>query len=90
MASALVELSTFVTDKSRSKFYLATAERQLRSLASPEYMAEKPGSNGCFILRHSTGNLHGDGSNRILETDAPLTYADYYFLEALIRYRNLK
>lgn len=90
MASALVELSTFSKDKSRSRYYLSTAEKQLRSLASPEYMAEEPGSNGCFILRHSTGNLHGDGSSRILETDAPLTYADYYFLEALVRYKNLR
>jgi hypothetical protein len=56
---------------------LRTAERILRTLASPEYLAE-PGTNGGFILKHGVGNLPG-GS----EVDVPLTYADYYFLEAL-------
>ena len=56
---------------------LATAERILRTLASPEYLAE-PRTNGGFLLKHSVGNLPS-GS----EIDVPLTYADYYFLEAL-------
>ena len=56
---------------------LAMAERILRTLASPEYLAE-PGTNGGFLLKHSVGNLPGG-----TEIDVPLTYADYYFLEAL-------
>ena len=56
---------------------LATAERILRTLASPEYLAE-PRTNGGFLLKHSVGNLPGG-----TEIDVPLTYADYYFLEAL-------
>ena len=56
---------------------LATAERILRTLASPEYLAE-PRTNGGFLLKHSVGNLPGRS-----EVDVPLTYADYYFLEAL-------
>ena len=56
---------------------LRTAERILRTLASPEYLAE-PGTNGGFILKHGVGNLPS-GS----EVDVPLSYADYYFLEAL-------
>lgn len=59
---------------------LATAERILRTLASPEYLAE-PRTNGGFLLKHSVGNLPGRS-----EVDVPLTYADYYFLEALILY----
>lgn len=55
------------------------AERQIRTLASPEYLAEK-GENCGFLLKHSVGNLPA-GS----EIDSPLTYADYYFLEALTR-----
>ena len=55
----------------------AMAERILRTLASPEYLAE-PRTNGGFLLKHSVGNLPS-GS----EVDVPLTYADYYFLEAL-------
>ena len=56
---------------------LAMAERILRTLASPEYLAE-PGTNGGFILKHGVGNIPGKS-----EVDVPLTYADYYFLEAL-------
>ena len=55
----------------------AMAERILRTLASPEYLAE-PRTNGGFLLMHGVGNIPG-GS----EVDVPLTYADYYFLEAL-------
>ena len=58
---------------------LTMAERILRTLASPEYLAE-PGTNGGFLLKHSVGNLPGNS-----EVDVPLTYADYYFLEALTR-----
>lgn len=56
---------------------LLAAERILRTLASPEYLAE-PRTNGGFLLKHSVGNLPGRS-----EVDVPLTYADYYFLEAL-------
>jgi len=56
---------------------LAMAERILRTLASPEYLAE-PRTNGGFLLKHCVGNLPGKS-----EVDVPLTYADYYFLEAL-------
>ncbi len=56
---------------------LAMAERILRTLASPEYLAE-PRTNGGFLLKHSVGNIPGHS-----EVDVPLTYADYYFLEAL-------
>lgn len=82
MASAFLELSTL--DKSAdSSRWRALAEKQLRSLASPAYLAE-PGTNGGFILKHSVGHL-GKGS----EVDVPLSYADYYFLEALGRLEKL-
>ena len=57
-----------------------TAERILRTLASPEYLAE-PRTNGGFLLKHSVGHLPNKS-----EVDVPLTYADYYFLEALTLY----
>ena len=59
---------------------ISMAERILRTLASPEYLAE-PRSNGGFLLKHGVGNLPSDS-----EVDVPLTYADYYFLEALSLY----
>lgn len=82
IASALIELSTFV-DKTLADPYHETAERQLRTLSSPEYFAEK-GTNGNFILKHSVGHLPGKS-----EVDVPLTYADYYYIEALLRYKDM-
>lgn len=79
MASAYIALDA-VADN--GKDYRAIAEKQLRTLASDEYLA-KPGEIGGFILKHSVGNLP-EG----VEIDVPLTYADYYFIEALMRYRN--
>lgn len=81
MASALIELSDFV-DESRAKEYMAVAEKQIRTLASPEYTANL-GENGCFILKHGTGAYPFNS-----EMDVPLTYADYYYLEALIRLKK--
>lgn len=81
MASALTELSSYIPEK--KDLYLATAKRQVYTLASDAYMA-RPGENANFILRHSVGNKPGEG-----EVDVPLTYADYYFIEALSRLNNL-
>ena len=61
--------------------YLALARQQLLSLSSPTYQAQ-PGENGNFILRHCVGHFP-----RNSEVDVPLSYADYYYLEALLRYR---
>lgn len=81
MASALIELSQF-TDGDFSRQCLSVAETQLKTLSSPEYLAE-PGTNCHFILKHSVGNNPGKG-----EVDVPLTYADYYYVEALVRYKR--
>jgi unsaturated chondroitin disaccharide hydrolase len=78
MSSALLQLQGFVDPETAAR-YTAFAEQQLRSLSSPAYRA-KLGENGCFILMHSTGN-HPQGG----EIDVPINYADYYFLEALLR-----
>ena len=52
------------------------------ALASPAYFAA-PGENGSFLLKHSVGcKPHGG------EIDVPLNYADYYFLEKLVRSRK--
>jgi len=83
IASALIELSGYV-DADLAKTYLKVAETQIRTLSSPEYFAEK-GTNGNFILKHSVGSLPGKS-----EVDVPLTYADYYYIEALLRYQSLK
>lgn len=77
--SALFELSEFSEDGER---YYSAAVKTLNSLMSAKYLAKK-GTNGNFILKHSVGSIpHG------AEIDVPLVYADYYLLEAMIRYRN--
>ena len=82
MASGLIELSQYV-DAEKAERYLATAEKMLRTLASEEYLCAE-GEDYGFLLKHSTGNKNTDS-----EVDVPLTYADYYFLEALIRWSRL-
>lgn len=81
MASGLLELAQYTNGKNKNE-YIGTAEKMLRSLASPSYRAPL-GSNGGFILMHSVG--HKPGAS---EVDVPLTYADYYFIEALTRYKK--
>ncbi|NRF37878.1 glycoside hydrolase family 88 protein [Pedobacter foliorum] len=81
MASALLELAQYA-DKAERKQYLSAAETALKTLASDSYRA-KLGENGGFLLKHSVGSIPHNS-----EIDVPLTYADYYFLEALHRYKN--
>ena len=82
MASAFIELSRYV-DKENSKEYMDVAETILRNLSSPKYKAAV-GTNGGFILKHSVGNMPQHS-----EVNVPLTYADYYFLEAMKRYKAM-
>ena len=82
VASALIELSTY-SKGAKSRKYLEGARQILHSLGSPAYRA-KLGENANFILMHSTGAIPQGG-----EIDVPLTYADYYFIEALHRYNKL-
>ena len=80
MASALMELSTY---SAQGKEYFEAGEKQLKSLSSPTYLA-KPGTHKNFILMHAPGNFL-----RSSELDGALSYADYYFMEGLLRYLKL-
>ena len=80
IASALIELSGYV-GKQDAVTYKNLAEKILRSLASPAYLA-RFGTNGGFLLMHNVGNMP-----KKYEIDSALCYADYYFLEALLRYK---
>ena len=80
--SGLLELSQYVSGEQAEKYYKA-AEKMLQTLSSPAYTAEE-GTNGGFILKHSVGNIPSG-----TEVDVPLTYADYYYVEALCRYKSL-
>ncbi len=82
-ASALIELSKYAGSE-KAGSYLSYAEQIIRALSTKTYTAPV-GENGGFILKHSTGHLPGNS-----EVDVPLTYADYYYIEAMMRYKALK
>jgi unsaturated chondroitin disaccharide hydrolase len=80
MCSALLELAKYSNEAQR-KEYLKTAVAILKNLSST-YRASV-NTNGGFVLKHGVGHLPGKS-----EVDVPLTYADYYFIEALLRYKT--
>jgi hypothetical protein len=82
MASALIELSEYLPKKSEE--YMNIARNILVELCSAKYLNTGE-INYDFILLHSTGDYPQDH-----EIDAPLNYADYYFIEALVRYVKLQ
>jgi uncharacterized protein YyaL (SSP411 family) len=80
IASALLELSTYSGNDNN---YLQKANQIITNL-STKYVA-KLGSNKGFILTQSTGSKPSDS-----EVNVPLSYADYYYLEAIVRAKRLK
>jgi hypothetical protein len=81
MAAGLVELSKYV-DSVNSRRYLEFAVKQLLTLASSAYFSEAD-EVGHYLLKHGVGNKPKDS-----EVDTPLNYGDYYFLEALLRFKT--
>jgi uncharacterized protein YyaL (SSP411 family) len=82
MASALIELSQYTNSKD-AKEYREVAAIIIKNLSAPEYKAAA-GANGGFILQHGVGHKPANS-----EVDVPLTYGDYYFIEACKRYKEL-
>lgn len=81
MASGLLELASYIRDEVKAKRYFDAAIKMLKSLSSPAYLSGE--ENNAFLL-HSTGHKpHG------LEIDASIIYADYYYIEALIRLNRI-
>lgn len=78
-ASALLDLYTLT----KSKKYFNVAEEMLVSLSGPAYKS-KLGENQNFLLKHSVGSKP-EGT----EVNTPIIYADYYYLEALLRYNKI-
>jgi len=76
-ASALLELSQLTDDKDKSKKYFEEAEKLLSALSSDEYQS---GDRNTAFLRHSVGHFPKSS-----EVDASIIYADYYYIEALMR-----
>ena len=80
VASALLELQNYV-DAEKSKTYKEAATKMLTSLSSDRYAC---GDSKPAFLMHSVGHWPA-GS----EIDASIIYADYYYLEALLRLKKL-
>jgi rhamnogalacturonyl hydrolase YesR len=80
IAAALFELDSFSETNGQ---YRKVAQKLLATLMSSDFLAPV-GENKGFLLKHSTGSKPHDS-----EVDVPLVYADYYFLEAIIRNKNM-
>lgn len=80
LASSLYELSLYTK---KGNYYKTTADKIVQSLTN-HYRAPI-GENKGFLLMHSTGSKPLKS-----EIDVPLNYADYYYLEALLRAKRLK
>lgn len=81
VADALLELQQYVGDE-KGEEYKLFALQSLAQLSTDRYQSGK--KNVAFLM-HSTGH-HPAGS----EIDASIIYADYYYLEALMRAKALK
>lgn len=81
IASAFYELALYV-DAGDAQLYRNTANRIMDSLDA--HYQSKLGENHGFLLLHSTGHKPANS-----EIDVPLTYADYYYVEALLRRQRI-
>jgi len=81
LASALLELALYVEGSERDQ-YVSVAKKIITNLSKKKYLSRK-GGNGGFLLKHSVGAVPYKS-----EVDVSLTYADYYFLEAMLRYQS--
>lgn len=81
VASAMLELSTYLNN-TKGESYKSLAVKMLKSLSSPEYQC---GDNDSAFLCHSTGHWPEKS-----EIDASIIYADYYYIEALLRLKKIE
>jgi unsaturated chondroitin disaccharide hydrolase len=81
-ASGLIELSKDLGTSSLAAGYLTDAKRILAGLSTPRYLSEAT-SNAAILL-------HGTYDEPLGSVDTGLTWGDYYFIEALMRYQALE
>ncbi|WP_222852169.1 glycoside hydrolase family 88 protein [Olivibacter sp. SDN3] len=83
IASGLLDLAE-VMDGEKAQHYRIVAREIIHNLSAPPYRAAL-GTNQGYILKHSVGSIpHGN------EIDVPLIYADYYYVESLMKLRRLQ
>lgn len=81
VASGLLEMSQYIQNKEEAAVYKSAAVKMLQSLSSSDYQSRE--KNHAFLL-HSTGHKPNNS-----EVDASIIYADYYYIEALIRLKKM-
>jgi len=82
VASALLEMSVLTKDVEESEKYRNVADNILESLSSSKYQSRD--INNAFLL-HCVGHIPNG-----YEIDASIIYADYYYIEALLRQKKLR
>jgi unsaturated chondroitin disaccharide hydrolase len=82
VTSALFEMINYIDDDSLKKHYRAAAESMLESLCSEQYFLGNKETN--CLLDHAVQHLPANSN-----IDVPSIFSDYYFLEAIIRYKAL-
>lgn len=81
-SSALFELSKYGDDSKLKYDYYNSAVEILNSLSSPSYFMD---DSSLGIIGHAVGNKPSNS-----EVDVTIIYGDYYYLEALLRFRSDK
>ena len=79
VASGLVELYRFT----KNEAYLNYSKKVVNSLKSTDFILDDT-VKGPFVLNHSTGNWPKND-----EVNEPIVYADYYYLETILRIKAL-
>jgi unsaturated chondroitin disaccharide hydrolase len=82
VASALLELSQLEDNPTKAEEYKQAAINMIEELSSDKYQSREAKPS---LLSHSTGHWP-NGS----EIDASINYADYYYIEALTRYKKMQ
>ena len=81
VASSLLELYTLEDNREKAETYKDAAIKMLEKLSSDKYQSRE--ANPGFLL-HSVGHWPAKS-----EVDASINYADYYYIEALVRLKSL-
>lgn len=80
-ACGMLELSQLVKDEALETKYYEAAKSYIEELSSDNYLS---GNTNQALLLHSTGHYPKNS-----EIDVPIVYADYYFMEALLRLKKI-
>ncbi|WP_372757406.1 glycoside hydrolase family 88 protein [Mariniflexile sp.] len=82
VACGMLELSEQLKDEKLKEKYLNAAKELIARLSSDDYFS---GDTNDALLLHSTGHYPNNS-----EIDVPIIYADYYFMEALLRLKKIE